>query len=190
MALLLIAGIILLISMLGSGNGNQSESVADSDENDRTEQTSEQGEAEDNTHTPSDGSAFSPPTLPSGIESADVHTSLYGDILPLLPIPQADYVFLDGYTLNDDENGCWTASYDIAYKGAWDIQGLDTIFESAEMLKAVEQGLPRLYPDEDMEGFKIFIDAYQYDGSESVSEYDDVDYEDRKLYRDTSGSCE
>ena len=189
MALLLIAGIILLISMPGGGNGNRSESVADSDENDESEQTSEQRGSENGTHTPPDDSASSPPALPSNIESGDVHTGSYGHILPLLPISQADYVFLEGYTLEDDENGCWTAGYDIAYKGEWDVQRLDAVFESDEMLEVVERGLPKLYPDVDIEGSETFINVYQYDGGESASDYEDVVYEDYKLYWDTGGSC-
>ncbi|MYB40425.1 hypothetical protein F4X86_04135 [Candidatus Saccharibacteria bacterium] len=184
MAVLLIAGIILLISMMG---GDRNESASDSDETAESEQAgereetrNEQGEIRTDAGTPPMAPAA--PSLPAGVESEDVHTGSFGDILPLLPIAQADYVFLDGYTL--DYGGCWSASYDIAYKGQWDDRSLDTVFEDDRMLATVERELPKLYPGENMEEFQIFILVYQYDGGESASDYKDVDYEDSKLYID------
>ena len=185
MALLLVAGIILLISMLGGG-GEQNEGASDVDETAESERTEERRDSESEAYVPpADSDA---PDLPEGVAVGDVHVGRYGDILPLLPIPRTDYVFLGGFLLARDDN-CWGTNYDIAYKGEWSTQSLDAVFDADEILEAVERELPKLYPEENMKSFDIFIKVYQYNGSKDAADYEDVDPEDINFYVESNGSC-
>ena len=95
------------------------------------------------------------------------------DLLPVLPIPATDYVFLDGWQNLPSESlsglfpNCWNITYEIAFKGEWAENNLDTIFIDEDFFDAIERGARELYPEEDPEGFSISFEIYRYNGKDS-----------------------
>ena len=126
------------------------------------------------------------------------HSARDGERLPHLTIPQEDYIFLDGSTslpsirrADNEEDACWHAWYIIAYKGEWDMWDVKKdILENDDLHQSIKQGLSELYPEENPEGFYIYMWAYRYEGSDELSYYIDRGFGNHfTSYGYRSGAC-
>ena len=132
-------------------------------------------ETTDNQNPPQNNSSPAQPTE----EISDVHQpSIDRDVLPALPIPSDEYVFLDGSQTKPSEQGgffpdCWQIDYSIAFKGAWEADAVDAVFTQEQLFEGIQSRIQQLYPDENPSGgFSISLDVYEYNGKDALVEPD------------------
>ena len=198
-AILLITAVVTLLLVLNNDDSQPSSSDkettqttdqtadADQDEPDSSPSPATDDEAGSTSGSDSSGAGDPPPT-DTGDSTPDnlgVNHPTGSDMLPPLPI-EAEYEYLDGYNIRpserfEDTTQCWSISYEIAYKGTWDTDSLEEIFETETIFNTLKSQLQALYPEEDASaGITMYFNVFEYEAGKTARDYLD-NYADGEL---------